>query len=132
MRHHYGPDDRHQTPAKPGKAWYVTEAGREWPGTASAVGVDPSADKITRRADFNDISLAAKLTRWTIAAQGALRPAQPAFAAGRRRGQASDGHGGLRHVVEAAPDQRQRLARPGSLCFLGSNLLLSSFIQING
>jgi uncharacterized iron-regulated membrane protein len=64
--------DRHQTPAKPGKAWYVTDAGREWPGTASAVGVDPSADKITRRADFNDISLAAKLTRWTIAAQGRL------------------------------------------------------------
>jgi hypothetical protein len=24
------------------------------------------------------------------------------------------------------------LARPGSWCFLGSNLLLSSFIQING
>ena len=50
----------------------MTEAGREWPGTASAVGVAPSADKITRRADFNDISLAAKLTRWTIAAQGRL------------------------------------------------------------
>ncbi|MEZ2391276.1 PepSY-associated TM helix domain-containing protein [bacterium RCC_150] len=59
-------------PAKPGKAWTVTEAGREWPGTASAVAIDPAAGKITSRADFNDFSLPAKLTRWTIAAHMGL------------------------------------------------------------
>jgi uncharacterized iron-regulated membrane protein len=59
-------------PAKPGSAWTVTEAGREWPGTASAVAIDPNSGKITSRADFNDFSLAAKLTRWTIAAHMGL------------------------------------------------------------
>ena len=59
-------------PAKAGKAWTVTEAGREWPATASAVAIDPATEKITSRADFNDFSLAAKLTRWTIAAHMGL------------------------------------------------------------
>ncbi len=59
-------------PAKAGKAWTVTEAGREWPATASAVAIDPVTEKITSRADFNDFSLAAKLTRWTIAAHMGL------------------------------------------------------------
>ncbi|WP_423184071.1 PepSY-associated TM helix domain-containing protein [Arthrobacter sp. NyZ413] len=59
-------------PAKPGKAWTVTEAGREWPGTASAVAVDPASGTVTSRADFNQTSLAAKLTRWTIAAHMGL------------------------------------------------------------
>ncbi|MBB6404767.1 PepSY domain-containing protein [Arthrobacter sp. AZCC_0090] len=59
-------------PAKPGKAWTVTEAGREWPGTASAVAIDPSTGTITSRADFNNFSLPAKLTRWTIAAHMGL------------------------------------------------------------
>jgi uncharacterized iron-regulated membrane protein len=57
-----------QPPAKPGEAWTVTEAGREWPATASAVAIDPSTAKITSRIDFNDFTPAAKLTRWTIAA----------------------------------------------------------------
>lgn len=59
-------------PAKPGTAWTVTEAGREWPGTASAVAIDPTTGTITSRADFNNFSPAAKLTRWTIAAHMGL------------------------------------------------------------
>lgn len=59
-------------PARPGKAWTVTSAGREWPATASAVAIDPSTGKVTSRADFNDFSPAAKLTRWTIAAHMGL------------------------------------------------------------
>lgn len=59
-------------PAKAGTAWTVTEAGREWPATASAVAVDPEAGKVTSRADFKDFGLAAKLTRWTIAAHMGL------------------------------------------------------------
>ena len=51
-------------PAKPGNAWSVTEAGREWPASASAVAIDPSTGQITNRLDFNDFNLAAKLTRW--------------------------------------------------------------------
>jgi uncharacterized iron-regulated membrane protein len=58
--------------AQPGMAWTVTEAGREWPATASAVAVDPSTGKITSRADFDDFTLAAKLTRWAIAAHMGL------------------------------------------------------------
>lgn len=61
-----------KAPAKPGKAWSVTEAGREWPASASAVAIDPSTGKITSRADFNDFSPAAKFTRWTIAAHMGL------------------------------------------------------------
>jgi uncharacterized iron-regulated membrane protein len=61
-----------KAPAKPGTAWSVTEAGREWPATASAVAIDPSTGKITSRADFNDFSPAAKLTRWTVAAHMGL------------------------------------------------------------
>lgn len=59
-------------PAKPGKAWTVTEAGREWPATASVVAIDPAGEKITSRADFEDFGLAAKLTRWAIAAHMGL------------------------------------------------------------
>jgi uncharacterized iron-regulated membrane protein len=59
-------------PAQPGTAWTVTEAGREWPATASAVAVDPSTGKVTSRADFDDFTLAAKLTRWAIAAHMGL------------------------------------------------------------
>lgn len=59
-------------PAKAGTAWTVTEAGREWPATASAVAIDPSTEKVTSRADFNDFGLAAKLTRWAIAAHMGL------------------------------------------------------------
>lgn len=59
-------------PAAEGKAWTVTEAGREWPATASAVAVDPETDKVTSRADFKDFGLAAKLTRWAIAAHMGL------------------------------------------------------------
>lgn len=59
-------------PAKAGTAWTVTEAGREWPATASAVAIDPDAEKVTSRADFKDFGLAAKLTRWTIAAHMGL------------------------------------------------------------
>ena len=59
-------------PATEGKAWTVTEAGREWPATASAVAIDPSTETITSRADFDDFSPAAKLTRWTIAAHMGL------------------------------------------------------------
>jgi uncharacterized iron-regulated membrane protein len=59
-------------PAKAGKAWTVTEAGREWPATASAVAIDPATEKVTSRADFKDFGLAAKLTRWAIAAHMGL------------------------------------------------------------
>jgi uncharacterized iron-regulated membrane protein len=59
-------------PAKAGTAWTVTEAGREWPATASAVAIDPDAEKVTSRADFKDFGLAAKLTRWAIAAHMGL------------------------------------------------------------
>ncbi|MFE4544780.1 PepSY-associated TM helix domain-containing protein [Arthrobacter sp. NPDC056727] len=59
-------------PAKAGTAWTVTESGREWPATASAVAIDPDAGKVTSRADFKDFGLAAKLTRWTIAAHMGL------------------------------------------------------------
>ena len=55
-------------PATAGTAWMVTEAGREWPATASAVAVDPSTGEITSRVDFDEFSPAAKLTRWAIAA----------------------------------------------------------------
>ncbi|MFC7848543.1 PepSY-associated TM helix domain-containing protein [Arthrobacter sp. NPDC057388] len=61
-----------KSPAKAGTAWTVTEAGREWPATASAVAVDPDAGKVTSRADFKDFGLAAKLTRWAIAAHMGL------------------------------------------------------------
>lgn len=54
-------------PAGEGKAWTVTEAGREWPATASVVAVDPAAGTVTSRADFDDFGPAAKLTRWAIA-----------------------------------------------------------------
>ncbi|MFE4195563.1 PepSY-associated TM helix domain-containing protein [Paenarthrobacter sp. NPDC056912] len=57
---------------KPGTAWSVTEAGREWPATANAVAVDPSTGHITNRLDFDDFNLAAKLTRWGIAAHMGL------------------------------------------------------------
>ena len=50
----------------------MTEAGREWPATASAVAIDPASDTITSRADFADFGLAAKLTRWAIAAHMGL------------------------------------------------------------
>ena len=59
-------------PASEGTAWTVTEAGREWPATASAIAVDPETEKVTSRADFEDFGLAAKLTRWAIAAHMAL------------------------------------------------------------
>ncbi|MFJ5700540.1 PepSY-associated TM helix domain-containing protein [Arthrobacter sp. NPDC093139] len=59
-------------PATAGTAWTVTEAGREWPATASAVAIDPAAGKITSRADFDDFSFAAKLTRWAVAAHMGL------------------------------------------------------------
>lgn len=59
-------------PATPGKAWTVTEAGREWPASASAVAIDPATGRITNRLDFNDFNLAAKLTRWGIAAHMGL------------------------------------------------------------
>jgi uncharacterized iron-regulated membrane protein len=59
-------------PAKAGTAWTVAEAGREWPATASAVAIDPAAEKVTSRADFQDFGLAAKLTRWAIAAHMGL------------------------------------------------------------
>lgn len=59
-------------PAAAGKAWTVTEAGREWPATASAVAIDPASENITSRADFEDFGLAAKLTRWAIAAHMGL------------------------------------------------------------
>ncbi|MFF1831947.1 PepSY-associated TM helix domain-containing protein [Paenarthrobacter sp. NPDC058040] len=57
---------------KPGTAWSVTEAGREWPASASAVAVDPSSGQITNRLDFDNFNLAAKLTRWGIAAHMGL------------------------------------------------------------
>jgi uncharacterized iron-regulated membrane protein len=50
----------------------VTEAGREWPASASAVAIDSSTGQITNRLDFNDFNLAAKLTRWGIAAHMGL------------------------------------------------------------
>jgi uncharacterized iron-regulated membrane protein len=59
-------------PASGNTAWTVTEAGREWPATASAVAIDPATDKVTSRADFKDFGLAAKLTRWAIAAHMGL------------------------------------------------------------
>jgi uncharacterized iron-regulated membrane protein len=59
-------------PASEGKAWTVTAAGREWPATASAVAIDPASEKVTSRADFKDFGLAAKLTRWAIAAHMGL------------------------------------------------------------
>jgi uncharacterized iron-regulated membrane protein len=59
-------------PAAEGMAWTVTEAGREWPATASAVAIDPETEKVTSRADFKDFGLAAKLTRWAIAAHMGL------------------------------------------------------------
>ncbi|MFJ4029400.1 PepSY-associated TM helix domain-containing protein [Paenarthrobacter sp. NPDC089989] len=52
---------------KPGTAWSVTESGREWPASASAVAVDPATGQIANRLDFDDFNLAAKLTRWGIA-----------------------------------------------------------------
>lgn len=57
---------------KPGTAWSVTEAGREWPASASAVAIDPSTGQITNRLDFDHFNLAAKLTRWGIAAHMGL------------------------------------------------------------
>ncbi|MFJ5957031.1 PepSY-associated TM helix domain-containing protein [Paenarthrobacter sp. NPDC092416] len=57
---------------KPGTAWSATEAGREWPASASAVAVDPATGHITNRLDFDDFNLAAKLTRWGIAAHMGL------------------------------------------------------------
>ena len=59
-------------PAKPGTAWSVTETGREWPASASAVSIDPATGQITNRLDFDDFNLAAKLTRWGIAAHMGL------------------------------------------------------------
>ncbi|MDQ1594616.1 MAG: hypothetical protein QOH40_1172, partial [Arthrobacter pascens] len=59
-------------PATASEAWTVTEAGREWPATASAVAIDPANEKVTSRADFEDFCLAAKLTRWAIAAHMGL------------------------------------------------------------
>ena len=59
-------------PAKPGTAWSVTETGREWPASASAVAIDPATDQISNRLDFDDFNLAAKLTRWGIAAHMGL------------------------------------------------------------
>jgi uncharacterized iron-regulated membrane protein len=59
-------------PAKAGTAWTVTEAGREWPATGSAVAIDPETETVTSRADFKDFGLAAKLTRWAIAAHMGL------------------------------------------------------------
>ncbi|MDR7083772.1 putative iron-regulated membrane protein [Arthrobacter ginsengisoli] len=59
-------------PAKPGTAWSVTETGREWPASASAVAVDPATGQITSRLDFDDFNPAAKLTRWGIAAHMGL------------------------------------------------------------
>jgi uncharacterized iron-regulated membrane protein len=59
-------------PAADGEAWTVTEAGREWPATASAVAIDPATEKVTSRADFEDFGLAAKLTRWAVAAHMGL------------------------------------------------------------
>lgn len=59
-------------PAKPGTAWSVTEIGRQWPASASAVAIDPAAGRITNRLDFADFNLAAKLTRWGIAAHMGL------------------------------------------------------------
>jgi uncharacterized iron-regulated membrane protein len=59
-------------PASEVKAWTVTEAGREWPATASAVAIDPASETVTSRADFKDFGLAAKLTRWAIAAHMGL------------------------------------------------------------
>lgn len=55
-------------PAKPGTAWSVTETGREWPASASAVAIHPATGTISNRLDFDDFNLAAKLTRWGIAA----------------------------------------------------------------
>lgn len=55
-------------PAKSGTAWSVTETGREWPASASAVAIDPATGQIANRLDFDDFNLAAKLTRWGIAA----------------------------------------------------------------
>ena len=53
-------------PAKPGKAWTVTEIDRGWPTQVDAVAVDPATMKITGKAVFEDFPLAAKLTRWAI------------------------------------------------------------------
>ncbi len=58
--------------AAPGTAWSVTEAGREWPASASAVAVDPATGNIANRLDFDDFNLAAKLSRWGIAAHMGL------------------------------------------------------------
>jgi uncharacterized iron-regulated membrane protein len=55
-------------PSKAGTAWSVTEVGREWPASASAVAIDPATGQITNRLNFDDFNLAAKLTRWGIAA----------------------------------------------------------------
>ena len=59
-------------PSTDGGAWTVTEAGREWPATASAVAIDPTSGKITSRVNFEDFSPAAKLTRWAISAHMGL------------------------------------------------------------
>ena len=105
-------------PAKAGKAWTVTEAGREWPATASAVAIDPATEKITSRADFNDFSLAAKLTRWTIAAHMGLLFGLPNQLAllGVAAGLAAMVPLGLRDVVETPAHPRGLLGRrpPGT------------------
>jgi uncharacterized iron-regulated membrane protein len=64
-------------PAVAGTAWTVTEIGREWPATASAVAIDPASGQVTSRADFEDFGLAAKLTNWAIAAHMGLLLAWP-------------------------------------------------------
>jgi uncharacterized iron-regulated membrane protein len=53
-------------PAKPGKAWTVTEFDRSWPTQVDAAAVDPASMTVSGKLVFNDFNLAAKLTRWGI------------------------------------------------------------------
>ncbi|RTZ39166.1 PepSY domain-containing protein [Candidimonas sp. SYP-B2681] len=60
-------------PAKPDKAWTVTEIDRSWPTQVDAVAIDPRNMAIVDQTRFSDFPLAAKLTRWGIDAHmGAL------------------------------------------------------------
>lgn len=60
-------------PAKPDRAWTVTEIDRSWPTRVDAVAVDPRTLAIVDRTRFEDFPIAAKLTRWGIDAHmGAL------------------------------------------------------------
>ncbi len=60
-------------PAKPGKAWTVTEIDRSWPTQVDAVAIDPRNMAVVDQIRFVDFPLAAKLTRWGIDAHmGAL------------------------------------------------------------